>query len=130
MRRVRVVLGVVAVLTSSCGGNDLPAGVTSPLQDKVALIRHDAEIGRPGYARNHLKELVAMVDSRLDRGLIDAQRAAEILAAVDGVAAQLHLLPRPSPAASPSPPPVEEHEKGKGKDKDHDKEHDKGHGDD
>jgi len=120
MRRVRVALGVVAILTSACGGNDLPAGVAATLQDQVAVIRHDAEIGRPGYARNHLRELVAMVRSQLDRGLIDQQRATEILAAADAVAAQLSLLPRPSPAESPSPPPVEETGKGKGKDKDHD----------
>ena len=126
MRRATVVLGVVAVLTSSCGGNDLPAGVASTLQDQVAVIRHDAEIGRPGYARTHLKKLVAMVRSRLDRGLIDPQRATEILAAANAVAAQLSLLPRPSPAASPSPPPVEEHDKDKGKDTDHDE----GHGND
>ena len=126
MRRVTVALGGVVVLTSSCGGNDLPAGVASTLRDQVAVIRHDAEIGRPGYARNDLNELVAMVQSRLDRGQIDQQRATEILAAADAVAAQLSLLPRPSPAESPSPPPVEEHDKGKGKDKDHDK----GHGND
>jgi hypothetical protein len=119
-------LGLLAVLTGSCGGNDLPTGVAATLQDQVALIRHDAEIGRPGHARNDLDELVAMVTSRLDRGLIDKQRATEILAAADAVAAQLSLLPRPSPAESPSPPPVEENGKGKGKDKDHDK----GHGND
>ena len=122
MRRVTVVLGVVAALTSSCGGNDLPAGVASTLQEQVAVIRHDAEIGRPGYARNDLNELVAMVRSRLDRGLIDQQRATEILAAANAVAAQLSLLPPPSPADSPSPSPVEDSGKGKGngKDKDHD----------
>jgi hypothetical protein len=108
-------------LTGSCGGNDLPTGVAATLQDQVALIRHDAEVGRPGFARNHLNELVAMVTSRLDRGLIDEQRATEILAAADAVAEQLSLLPEPSPAESPSPPPVEETDKGKGKDKDHDK---------
>jgi hypothetical protein len=120
-----VALGVVAVLTSSCGGGDLPTGVASTLQDQVAVIRHDVEIGRPGYARADLNALVAMVRSRLDRGLIGELRATEILAAADGVAAQLSLRP-PSAAASPSPSPVEEHDKGNGKDKDHDK----GHGSD
>jgi hypothetical protein len=124
MRRMTIALGVVAVLTSSCGGNDLPTGVASTLQDQVAVIRHDVEIGRPGYARADLNELVAMVRSRLDRGLIGEQRATEILAAADGLAAQLSLLPRPSPEASPSPSPAEEHDKGK------DKDHDKGHGND
>ena len=126
MKRMTIALGVVAVLTSSCGGDDFPPGVASTLQDQVAVIRHDVEIGRPGYARADLNELVAMVRSRLDRGLIGEQRATQILAAADGVAAQLSLLPRPSAAASPSPSSVEEHDKGKGKDKDHDE----GHGND
>jgi hypothetical protein len=121
-----IALGVVAALTSSCGGDDFPTGVASTLQDQVAVIRHDVEIGRPGYARAHLNELVAMVRSRLDRGLIGEQRATEILAAADGVAAQLSLMPRPSAAASPSPSSIEEHDEGKGKDKDHDN----GHGND
>jgi hypothetical protein len=121
VRRMTVALALLAALTGSCGGNDLPTGVAATLQDQVALIRHDAEVGRPGFARNHLNELVAMVTSRLDRGLIDEQRATEILAAADAVAEQLSLLPEPSPAESPSPPPVEETGKGKGKDKDHDK---------
>jgi hypothetical protein len=121
VRRTTVALALLAVLTGSCGGNDLPTGVAATLQDQVALIRHDAEVGRPGFARNHLNELVAMVTSRLDRGLIDEQRATEILAAADAVAEQLSLLPGRSPAESPSPPPVEETGKGKGKDKDHDK---------
>ena len=126
MKRMTIALGAVAVLTSSCGGGDFPTGVASTLQDQVAVIRHDVEIGRPGYARADLNELVAMVRSRLDRGLIGEQRATQILAAADGVAAQLSLLPRPSAAAAPSPSSVEEHDKGKGKDKDHDE----GHGND
>jgi hypothetical protein len=123
VKRMTIALGIVAVLTSSCGGDDLPTGVASSLQDQVAVIRHDVEIGRPGYARADLNELVAMVRSRLNRGLIGEQRATEILAAADGVATQLSLLPRPSPAESPSPPPVEENGKGKGKGKGHDEEH-------
>jgi hypothetical protein len=93
----------------------------------VALIRHDAEVGRPGYARNDLNELVAMVTSQLDRGLMDEQRAAEILESADAVAAQLSLLPRPSPSEAPSPSPVEEKGKDKGKGEGH---KDKGHGND
>jgi hypothetical protein len=127
MRRVTIALGLVAVLTSSCGGNDLPTELAATLQDQVALIRHDAEAGRPGYARNHLHELVSMVTSQLDRGLIDEQRATEILESADAVATQLSLLPRPSPAESPSPPPVEEKGKDKGKGDGH---KDKGHGND
>jgi hypothetical protein len=118
-----IALGVVAVLAGA-GGNDLPTGVASTLQDQVAVIRHDVEIGRPGYARADLNELVAMVRSRLDRGLIGEQRATEILAAADGGAARQAPLPRTAPEASPSPSPAEEHDKGK------DKDHDKGHGND
>jgi hypothetical protein len=101
-------------------------GVAATLEDQVALIRHDAEQGRPGYARNHLNELVAMVTSQLDKGLIDEQRATEIIESADAVAAQLSLLPRPSPTETPSPSPVEENGKDKGKGKGEDK----GHGND
>jgi hypothetical protein len=125
MRRVTIALGIVVCLTSSCGGHDLPTGFAATLQDQVALIRHDAEQGRPGYARNHLNDLVAMVTSRLDQGLIDQQRATEILESADAVAAQLSFLPRPSPSEAPSPSPVDE--KGKDKGKGHE---DKGHGND
>jgi hypothetical protein len=127
MRRVAIALGLVAVLTSSCGWHDLPTGFAATLQDQVALIRHDAEQGRPGYARNHLNDLVAMVTSQLDRGLIDEQRATEILESADAVAAQLSLLPRPSPSEALSPSPVEGNGKDKGKDKGHG---DEGHGND
>ena len=92
----------------------------------MALIRHDVEAGRPGYARNDLNELVAMVTSRLDRGQIDEQRATEILESADAVAAQLSLLSRPSPSEAPSPSP-EENGKDKGKGEGH---KDKGHGND
>jgi hypothetical protein len=127
MRRATIALGLVAMLTSSCGGHDLPSELAATLQDQVALIRHDAEVGRPGYARNHLKGLVAMVTSQLDRGLIDEQRAAEILQAADAVATQLSLLPRPSPSETPSPSAAEANGKDKGKGKGHE---DKGHGND
>jgi hypothetical protein len=127
MRRVTIALGLVALLTSSCGGNELPAELAGTLQDQVALIRHDAEAGRPGYARNHLNELVAMVTAQLDRGQIDEQRAAEILESADAVAVELSLLHRPSPSDAPSPSPVEESGKDKGKGEGHE---DKGHGND
>jgi hypothetical protein len=127
VRRVSIALGLIALLTSSCGGNDLPAELAATLQDQVALIRHDIEVGRPGYARSDLNELVAMVTSQLDRGQIDEQRATEILESADAVAAQLSLLPRPSPSDAPSPSPVEEKGKDKGKGEGH---KDKGHGND
>jgi hypothetical protein len=124
MRRAAIALGLVALLTSSCGDNELSAELAATLQDQVALIRHDVEAGRPGYARNDLNELVAMVAARLDRGQIDEQRATEILESADAVAAQLSLLPRPSPSETPSPSP-EEKDQGKGEGH-----KDKGHGND
>jgi hypothetical protein len=126
VRRITVALVLLGFLTSACGGSDLPTGVAATLQDQVAVIRHDAEIGRPGHARNHLRELVAMVTSQLERGVIDEQRATEILSAAGAVATRLSLLPGPSPAESPSPPPVEETGKGKGNGKG--KDHDNGNG--
>ena len=124
MRRMTIVLCLAALITSSCGGDDLPTRFATTLQDRVASIRLAAEEGRPGDARSRLNELVVVVTTRLDRGRIDEGRALEILASADAVAIQLSLLPRPSPTEeAPSPSPVEEegkHEgKGKGKDEGH-----------
>jgi hypothetical protein len=127
MRRVTIGLCVAALMTSSCGGNELPTRLATTLQDRVASIRRAAEDGRPGDARSRLNQLVAMVTSRLERGRIDEGRALEILQSADAVAIQLSLLPRPSPTEAPSPSPVEEDSKDKGKDKGHG---DKGRGND
>jgi hypothetical protein len=128
MRRVTIVLCLAALITSSCGGHELPTRFANTLHDRVASIRLAAEEGRPGDARSRLNELVAVVTTRLDRGRINEGRALDILASADAVAIQLSLLPRPSPAEeAPSPSPVEEegkHHAGKGKGKD------KGHGND
>ena len=127
MRRVTIVLSLVALITTSCGGPELPTRFATTLHDRVASIRLAAEEGRPGDARSRLNELVAVVTTRLDRGRIDEARALDILASADAVALQLSLLPRPSPTEeAPSPSPIEEEGKdeGKGKGKD------KGHGND
>lgn len=127
MRRVTIVLCLAALITSSCGGNELPTRFATTLHDRVASIRRAAEEGRPGDARSRLNELVAVVTSRLERGRIDEGRALEILASADAVAIQLSLLPRPSPTEeAPSPSPVEE----EGEDKGNGKGKDKGHGND
>ena len=126
MRRVTIVLYLAALITSSCGGNEMPTRFAITLQDRVASIRLAAEEGRPGDARSRLNQLVAIVTSRLDRGRIDVGRALEILGSADAVAIQLSLLPRPSPTEASSPPPVEE----EGEDKGNGKGKDKGHGND
>jgi len=112
MRRVLIALGIVAILVSSCGESDLPAGVATPLQDQVALIRQAAENGRPGHARSRLDRLVEMVSSQLSRGVIGEERAMEILEAAETVKEQLSLLPRLSPSVTPSPSPIQEEESG------------------
>ena len=127
MRRVTIVLCLAALITSSCGGNEMPTRFATTLQDRVASIRRAAEEGRPGDARSRLNQLVAIVTSRLDRGRIDEGRALEILGSADAVAIKLSLLPRPSPTEeAPSPSPVEE----EGEDKGNGKGKDKGHGND
>lgn len=127
MRRVTIVLCLAALITSSCGGTELPTRFATTLQDRVASIRRAAEEGRPGDARSRLNQLVAIVTSRLDRGRIDEGRALEILGSADAVAIKLSLLPRPSPTEeAPSPSPVEE----EGEDKGNGKGKDKGHGND
>lgn len=126
MRRVAIALGIVAILASSCGGNELPARLATSLQNRVASIRHQAESGRPGLARSGLRNLVEMVTAQVEAGRIDAARASEIFAAAQAVADQLVLVPRSSPSETPSPSPsVEVDEGGHG----HDKDNDKGHGD-
>ena len=125
MRRVTIVLCLVALIPTSCGGHELPTRFANTLHDRVASIRLAAEEGRPGDAQSRLNELVAVVTTRLDRGRIDEGRALEILASADAVAIQLSLLPRPSPTEeAPSPSPVQDEEgkhegKGKGKDEGH-----------
>jgi hypothetical protein len=139
VRRAAVALGVVAILVSSCGGGELPTRLAAALQDRVATIRGFAENGRPGLARNALRDLVTLVTARLESGVIDGGRAAEILEAAQDVADQLALLPRSSPTAGPSPPPVEEDDGGgqgdgdsddKGKGEDQGNKGDEGHGND
>ena len=129
MRRVTIVLCLVALIPTSCVGHELPTRFANTLHDRVASIRLAAEEGRPGDAQSRLNELVAVVTTRLDRGRIDEGRALDILASADAVAIQLSLLPRPSPTEeAPSPSPVQDgegkHHEGKGKGKD------KGHGND
>jgi hypothetical protein len=137
MRRVVITLGIVAILVSSCAGNDAPERFTATLRDRVAAIRELAEAGKPGLALARLRNVVASVTSQLERERIEEGWALEILESAQAVELQLRLLPAsPSESASepPSPSPVEEDggEEGSGgsdKDKDKDMDKDKGHGD-
>ena len=127
-----IVLGIVAILASSCGGGELPARLAATLQDRVAQIRSSAEDGRLGVARAQLRSLVELVASRLDAGRMDEGRATEILGAAEAVAEQLALATRTVAPESPSPTPSVEDDgggngDGKGKDKGHG---DEGHGND
>jgi hypothetical protein len=117
MRRVAIALGIVAILASSCGSNELPARLATSLQNRVASIRGYAEAGRPGLARSALRNLVELVTAQVEAGRIDEARAAEILAAAQAVADQLVLVPRSSPSEAPSPSPVEEGHEGGGEGK-------------
>jgi hypothetical protein len=127
MRRLVITLGIVATLVSSCGGSELPSAFADKLQTQVASIRELAEAGRHGPALARLEAMVTIVATGLEGGLIDGNRALEILESAEAVRAQLSLLPRPSPTEAPSPSPVEGDGNGKGKDKGHG---DEGHGND
>ncbi len=132
MRRAIVVLVATAIIGGSCGRSELPAGVADTLQQRVASIRHAAEVGAPRIALERLRDLAATVATLLDRGRIEEDRAAEILDAVDAVRSQLFLLPTSpsSPTSSPTPTPTPE-EKGDGRGgEDKGKGHDKGKGND
>jgi hypothetical protein len=127
MRRVAIALGIVAILASSCGGDQLPARLATSLENRVASIRGYAESGRPGLARSALRNLVVLVTAQVEAGRIDEARATEILAAAQAVADQLVLVPRSSPSETPSPSPIDEGDEDKGNGKGHG---DEGHGND
>ena len=123
MRRAAVVLGIVAILASSCGGDSMPPRLATTLENRVAAIRDLAEAGQPGRAVAAARDLIELVAARMQSGRIDQAKAMDILAAADVVVQRLALLPRPSPAESPSPSPVEEDPgDGEGKGKGHDEE--------
>ena len=128
MKRATIALGIVAILVSSCGEGELPSGLATSLENRVASIRGYAESGRPGLARSALRNLVELVTAQTEAGRIDEDRAAGILAAAQAVAEQLTLLPRTAPTESPSPTPVDEGGEGENGDG-HGKDKDKGHGD-
>jgi len=128
VKRAVIALGIVAILVSSCGGGELPSGLATSLENRVASIRGYAESGRPGLARSALRNLVELVTAQTEAGRVDEGRAAGILAAAQAVAEQLTLLPRTAPTESPSPSPTPVDEGGEGENGDgHGK--DKGHGD-
>jgi FIMAH domain len=127
MRRVAIALGIVAILASSCGGDQLPARLADSLENRVASIRGYAESGRPGLARSALRNLVLLVTAQVEAGRIDEARATEILAAAQAVADQLVLVPRSSPPETSSPSPIDEGDEDSHGDEDKGK--GKGHGD-
>jgi hypothetical protein len=114
VKRVAIALGIVAILASSCGGDELPERLATSLQNRVASIRGYAESGRPGLARSALRNLVELVTAQVEAKRIDEGLATEILAAAQAVDDQLVLMPRPSPSEAPSPSPVDEGEEGGG----------------
>jgi hypothetical protein len=134
VRRATIALGIIAILASSCGEDQLPAPLAATLQNRVAQIRAFAETDRPGLARTELRQLVELVYSRLDAGRIDEGRAAAILDAARAVGEHLALVPMPSPSESPTTSPVDEGDEGGGggkpdKDEKKDEDKDKGNGD-
>ena len=137
MRRAVVTLGIVAILVSSCAGNDTPERFTATLRDRVASIRELAEAGKPGLALARLRNVVASVTSQLERGRIEEGWALEILESAQAVELQLRLMPAPPSASEdPSPSPVDEgggedSDGGNGKGKDKGKDNgNEGHGND
>ena len=137
MRRAVTTLGIVAILMTSCGESDPPAGSAATLQEQVASVRELAEAGKPGLALARLRNMIASVSLQLDRGRIDEGWALEILGSARAVELQLRLLPAaPSDAEAPSPSPSVdqgggEEDSGGGNGSDKDKGNgDKGHGND
>jgi hypothetical protein len=129
VKRAAIVLGLIAILVSSCGEDAYPPALATTLQDRVVTIRDLAEEGRPGDAIAATRNLIALVTARMEAGRLDQGRALEILAAADLVVERLAFLPRPS-AESPSPPPREDEEGGPGEGKGKDEGEGQGRGED
>ena len=130
MRRATIALGIVAILASSCGGDQVPARLAATLQARVAQIWSSVEDGHPGTAQAQLRNFVELVISRLDAGRIDEARATAIIGAAETVAEQLSLVPATAPSGSPSPGDGDDGG-GHGNGKDDGKGHgDDGHGND
>ena len=128
-RSAAIALGIVAILTSSCGEAAIPPRLANTLENRVAKIRELAENGRPGVAIAVTRDLMSLVTDRLHAGQIDDAEAVEILEAAQLVVRRLDLVPRqttesPSPIPSPSEedvgggqgkPDKDEEDDGKGK---------------
>jgi hypothetical protein len=129
VKRVGAALALVVVLIGACGRSDLSREAAQDLQRRVATVRAAAEAGKPVLARTRLRALTSTVGSLVDQGLLDDQRAIEIVQAADAVRAQLTLLTPYSPSESPSPA-VEEGKHSGEDDGDKGKGHDNGNGKD
>jgi hypothetical protein len=93
-------------VVASCGSDALAPRAARDLAADYELLATAVESGDRAEARSSVRTLLRSVDEFEAAGVIDAERADAIRAAVDQVVADLRLLPAPSPTPSiePSPP--------------------------
>lgn len=99
-----------ALLLTGCSDAGLSDSAARELQQQVAVVRAAAERHDVTAAEQQLTELRAALDRQVAADQVDPERAAEIAAAADLVAARLDLLgadeqPDEQPDTEPPPPP-------------------------
>jgi hypothetical protein len=89
-------------VVASCGSDALAPRAARDLAADYELLATAVESGDRAEARSSVRTLLRSVDEFEAAGVIDAERADAIRAAVDQVLADLRVLPAPSPTPSPS----------------------------
>jgi hypothetical protein len=119
------VLSAFLLLAGCAGQPEISARAQRQLQARLDDVRTAVAAADRIGAQSALRDLERSVSQLLDSNQLSDGRAAEILAAAEGVATQLSLLPDPEPSVAPSPTPKPDkpdkpdkpEDKGKGKEK-------------
>jgi len=142
-RRAVATVLLAVTLTGACGGQaDISARARRQLEARLDEVRTAVAAADPLEAQSALKALERAVSQLVSADQLSDERAREILAAAQGVAAQLSLLSSPEPAFSPTAEPSEtpsekpdesgashgDEGHGKGKGKGHEEGNGEGHG--
>ena len=113
-------LAIGLILLAACG-SDSPAideDAARGLQMQVQAIRNSAQSFDPAGVESGLADVRASVAQAKEEGLINDDRAAEILAAAADVEALIGEVPTTTTTTTTLPPPVDDDDKddkGKGK---------------
>lgn len=145
--RIAGLLGAAVLAVGGCTDGELSDAAAEDLQNHAAAVRAAAEDHDRAAAEAALAELRARLDAHRSAGRVSQDRAQEITAAADLVAARLDLLgepepeepaepepapppPEPDPEPPPAPEPTPPDDDDKDKDEEENKEEGKDEGDD